>query len=949
MAKKKKKSNTGTKVHIKKGVKSFAIFLILIIVLGLIFMNLAFTSILVLGILFIMWLSKIFDKKKKKKWFRILINSLAIFILLCAIAGIGGIVWFFNYVITNAPEFNEDALSMSQSTKIYDANGVQIAELGTQKREIIKYNDLNDVLVDALVATEDSRFFQHNGFDAPRFLVASVKQAVGNSDAGGASTITMQVAKNSYNAEKANVTSGFEGIVRKFTDIYMAVFKIEKNYSKQEIIEFYLNNHFLGNNAYGVEQGALTYFNKHANQLNLAEASLLIGLFQAPSAYNPYKNAEAATERRKDVLYLMLHHGYITKEEYEIANAIPVESLLESQKVDQKYLSYLDTVTNEAEKKYGVNPNTSSLLIYTNMNSDYQQVLDDIMYGKTYTWENPVVKAGIAIVDINTGKILAIGGNRDQDGDRLYNYATMTKRQIGSTAKPIFDYGPGIEFNNWSTGKLFDDSKYYYSSGQQITNSDGGYMGIMTLRNALAQSRNIPALKAFQQVDNSKIYDFAVSLGMDLEEESINSKYLHEAYSIGSFNGSNPLKMAAAYAAFGNGGYYYEPYTITKIVFRDTGEVLTNESEKKQVMSSATAYMITDCLKTAVNSGASTVAKINGVNIAGKTGTTNHNTATLYKYGIYGSAINDAWVIGYDTKVSVAIWYGYEPISSEYWTTPNSAYAQRKNLFSAVGNKVFIRDGSDFAAPSTVVKLGVEYNPDVNAEPKLPSESTPQDKIIYEWFKKGTEPTEVSTRYQRFADSTGLTAKYDPSTMSVTLNWNPIAMPTDLFNEYGGVGYKIYKDGAYLGYSASATYTVNNVTDPNGTYRVSTGYEKYSGMDSLGVTYKLSYTDPNKYESSLNVPNESKYTIGDNLQSYDLNPSNKDVTFTKNGTKTDATIKVSIQNSNGDNVSNITTSAAQKYTVTYSITYNNYKNTLKRTVIVETKKEPEKTDPEKTE
>ena len=235
----KKKKVVNKKIHVKASVKLLAIFLVIVIVLGLIFMNFLFTAILVFGLLLIIWLSNILGRKKKKKWVRIVINTFVILFLLGAIAAVGGVAWFLNYVVEHAPEFDEDALSMTQTTKVFDSKGVEIAELGTQKREIIKYEQLNEVLVDALIATEDSRFFQHNGFDAPRFLVASTKQALGNSDAGGASTLTMQVAKNSYNADKADVTKGFEGIVRKFTDIYMAVFKIENNYSKQEIIEFY--------------------------------------------------------------------------------------------------------------------------------------------------------------------------------------------------------------------------------------------------------------------------------------------------------------------------------------------------------------------------------------------------------------------------------------------------------------------------------------------------------------------------------------------------------------------------------------------------------------------------------------------------------------------------------------------------------------------------------------
>lgn len=934
MAKKKKKN---TKIHIKPEVRNLAIFIAILFILGLIFMNFMFTIILILGILFIMWISNIVGKKRKRKWVRVVFNILAILFLLAAIAGVGVVAWFLNYVVDHAPEFNEDALTMTQTTKIYDAQGVEIAELGTEKREIIKYNQLNEVLVDALVATEDSRFFQHNGFDAPRFIVASMKQAMGQSDAGGASTLTMQVAKNSYNAENANETKGFKGILRKFTDIYMAVFKIEQNYSKQEIIEFYLNNHFLGNNAYGIEQAALTYFNKHANELNLAEASLLIGMFQAPGTYDPFKNPEAAQARRATVLKLMYNHGYISEEEREIANAIPVSKMLDTQKTAQKYWSYINTVVEEAQKRYGANPHTTSMLIYTNMNSEYQQAVDDLMSGRTYDWDNPDVQAGIAVVEAKSGKITAIGAGRNQEG--VYsptNYATQTVRQIGSTAKPIFDYAPGIEYNNWSTGKLFDDSKYYYSTGQEIRNSDRGYMGIITLRTALAQSRNVPALKAFQQTSQEDKLKMVRSLGITIEKESDQGNYLHEAYSVGAFNGSNPMEMAGAYAAFANGGYFTEPYTISKIKFRDTGEVVEHEEENKQVMSSATAFMITDCLKTAVTNGLSSAAKINGVNVAAKTGTTNYTAQIRYQYGLGDDALNDAWIIGYDPETVIALWYGYDPISTKYWSNPSSALRNRKNIFNQLGNKIFKKNGQDFAVPDTVVKVGVEATSDVNREPKLPSAYTPQEMIIYEWFKKGTEPTEVSAAYQRLSDVPSLTGSYNDQTKTVTLKWGAGAPPEeDLSSLYGELGYKVYMGSSFMGFTRDTSFTINNVDNPNTTYRVAQGYSQSGNVDSAGTVTSISYKDPANYKASLNVDKSKTYNVGAALDSHDANPKTSDVSLTKDGKAVTPNVSISITDSAGNKVAGISTSSPEVFKISYNISYGiSYKETLTRTVTV---------------
>ena len=853
----KKSTRKKSKLHIKKSFRNLLFFLIGVTIIGLVFTNFIFTLILLFGIILILFLSSMLENQKKKKWFRVTLNVVAILILLGAIAGIGGAAWFLKYIVDHAPEFSEDALSMSQTTKVYSSEGVEIAELGTQKREIIKYEDMNDTLVDALIATEDSRFFQHNGFDAPRFLLASLKQGLGNSNAGGASTITMQVAKNGYNADKAKLTKGFGGIARKFTDIYMAVFKIEKNYSKQEIIEFYMNNHFLGNNAYGIEQAAQTYFNKHAYELNLAEASLLIGMFKAPTAFNPFVNPDAASTRRAEVLNYMKLHGYITEEERKAATTIPVSSLLTATVEEKKYYGYLNQVVEEAINVYGANPHTTSLLVYTNMNTNYQQILDDVMSGKTYKWENPEVQAGVAVVEASTGKVLAIGAGRNLEGDRLYSFATKTKRQIGSSAKPLFDYGPGMEYLNWSTYKLFDDSKYYYSSGQEIRDSDRQYQGIITLRSALAGSRNIPALKAFQQVDNSKIKEFVLNLGItpeicqkgyeynrskglcvnqSNENDMVESSSLFESHSIGAFTGSNPLEMAGAYAAFANGGYYNEPYTISKIVFRDTDEVVTKEPENKKVMSDSTAFMITDVLKTAVNNGLSIAAKVNGVNVAAKTGTTNYSAATIYANGLPNNAVNDAWVVGYDPKIVVGLWYGYEPISKNYWTTNDTAYIQRRNLWAATAGKIFAKDGSDFTVPNSVVKVGVEIGTDVNEEPKLPSKYTPQDKIVYEYFKKGTEPTEYDLSNYRIPAPSNLRASENNG--KVTLSWSAVS-PGELGDSsHGTFGYNVYKDNVLIAWTDKTTYSFNP-SNVYGVYKIIGTYKSYNDLQTDAATIEI--------------------------------------------------------------------------------------------------------------
>ena len=464
-----------------------------------------------IAILFGVWIiiSRIPSNKKKKKVLYILL----ILFLVCGIICLGAFSLFIAYIKVNAdPKYNQSKLNTMEITRIYDKDGNEIAKLGSEKREKVTYDELPEVLVDAIIATEDSRFFQHNGLDAPRFFKATVGQLTGNSNAGGASTLTMQVVKNSFTDKYGQKTSGVAGIIRKFEDVYLAVFRLEKDYSKEQIIEYYVNNHFLGGNIYGVEEASNAYFGKSVGELNLSEAAIIAGMFKSPNFYRPTANPINAGERRKTVLYLMRRAGYITAEEEKAANAIPVESLTAdvNTSTENKYQGYIDTVVEEVEDKYDVNPYTTPLLVYTNLDRSRQNAVNSVLNGETYNWIDDRVQTGVAVLESETGKILAIGNgrsinSRNNSTASQFNYATQIKRQPGSTAKPLFDYGPGIEYNNWSTYEQFNDAPYTYSNGRSIKNWDGGYFGQITLRRALSASRNIPALKAFQGVKMKRL------------------------------------------------------------------------------------------------------------------------------------------------------------------------------------------------------------------------------------------------------------------------------------------------------------------------------------------------------------------------------------------------------------------------------------------------------------
>ena len=800
------------------------------------------------------------DKKKKK-----IINIILIIILGLGILCLLLFSAFLIYITITAPEFDAKKLDTKEMSIFYDGNNEKFAETGDERREKITYEELPQVFVDALVATEDSRFFEHNGFDAPRFLKASIGQLLGNSDAGGASTISMQVIKNSLTS---STDTGIKGIIRKFTDIYLAVFKLEKNYTKEQIIEFYVNNHGLGGMVYGVEEAAQTYFGKSASELNLSEAAIIAGMFQAPTYYKPDINPENAEKRRSTVLYLMVKHGYITQEEADIANSIPVEDLVVTQTgSSDPYQGYLDTVTKELSEKYNIDPTETPVEVYTNLDRSKQEAVNSVMNGETYTWIDDQVQAGVTVLDSQTGKVLAIGAGRNRTAGG-WNFAVDNKRQPGSTAKPLFDYGPGIEYNDWSTYQLFDDAPYSYSNGQSIKNWDNGYFGTITLRRALSASRNIPALKAFQQVDNNKIKEFVLNLGItpeicnkgyeydkeedlcvnpDDKKDTHKPNKIHEAHSIGAFDpGVSSLEMAGAYAAFSNGGYYTEPHTIQKIVLRDTGEVIEFKGEKKKVMSDATAFMISDVLQDVALTGGTPK------NVAAKTGTTNFDDATMEANNMPSDAIRDSWVVGYSTKTVIALWYGYKN------NDPNGVYVlhnvpatiQKDKIFNALVKAGAMESNREaFKQPNSVVKLGIV----AGSNPPKAAGSGYTGSVVYEYFKKGTEPEELDTSTVKLAKPGNFKVTYDEATNKVTLSWSAVN-PGE--NEgLGTFGYNVYLGSTLIGFTenTSYTYTLGNA-DPYATYKVVATYKGYSGLQGEAATYTLKEPEEEEPEDETTTP-----------------------------------------------------------------------------------------------
>lgn len=861
------------------------------------------------------------SKRKVSKKKKMILNIL----IICVIAFASLMAVFFAYIIVKAPKFDPNNLKFTQMSELYDTEGNIITKMGNENRTEISYDDLPEVLIDAIIATEDSKFFQHNGFDLARFMKASMYQLVGK-NGGGASTLTMQIAKNNYTSTESK---GFEGITRKFTDIYLSIFKIERKYTKKEILEFYVNDSYLGNGAYGVEQASLNYFGKSVSELNLAEASFIAGLFQSPTYYNPYNYPERAEGRRKTVLYLMQRHGYITEEEKEIAENSPITSYIKKTQTSgtySEYQGYIDTVVEELENEYDLNPYTTPLKIYTAMNRSKQDFVNKVMNGEAWKWENENAQAGVVMTDSASGEVLAVGAGRNKNSERSYNYATMTNRQIGSTAKPIFDYGPAVEYLGWGTVNYIDDTPTTYSDGTKISNSDGGYKGRLPLYQALGLSRNITALKTFQQVSkeagNDKILKFASSLGITPEVDK-NGK-IHEAHSIGSFTGStktgesrnSPMTMAGAYQAFSNGGYYIKPHTIKKFVYKDTDEVVETKSAKTRVMNDSTAYIINYSLNWSATEGlAKSAAGISGVQTAAKTGTSNFDEATRKRYRLSSKAVNDLWVCGYTPKQTITFWYGYDSITKGHSTT--SSWSTRDKFYRNLAENLFDKDGSSFARPSSIEEVSVVRN------------SIPLKKALYGgvigYFRKGTGPDETGTEQaEQLPSVSGVTSSISGNT--VHLKWNGISAE-DMVNlnfddSYGTLGYDIYvKDGSggsevYVGTTTSTSYT-HTTSYSNPVYVIYTAYSNYKTNRSKGVEHKVSITSDFDVKISNSTIEQGKTFV-----------DNKPIIVLYNSVDVTDGATITLESGSVD------TNILGTYKLTYKVTYQGKSKTVSRNVTV---------------
>ena len=581
-------------------------------------------------------------------------------IVIAAVVLGGGL---FLYFVSKAPALSESKLVATTSSKIYDNNNELIADLGAERRVNTQASEIPTDLVKAIVSIEDHRFFDHRGVDTIRIIGAALRNLQGQGGLQGASTLTQQLIKLTY----FSTSTADQTISRKAQEAWLAV-QLEQKATKQEILTYYINKVYMSNGNYGMQTAAQNYYGKDLKELSLPQLALLAGMPQAPNQYDPYSHPEAALERRNLVLSEMKDQNYISAEQYEKAINTPITDGLQSLKSANSYPAYMDNylkeVIDQVEQETGYNLLTTGMEVYTNVDKNVQQRLWDVYNTDEYVaYPDDELQVASTIVDVTNGKVLAQLGARHQSSNVSFgiNQAVETNRDWGSTMKPITDYAPALEYGVYdSTASIVHDVPYNYPGTDiPVYNWDHGYFGNITIQYALQQSRNVTAVETLNKVGLDRAKTFLNGLGIDYPS-------IHYANAISSNTtesnkkyGASSEKMAAAYAAFANGGIYHKPMYINKIVFSDGSEKEFSDAGTR-AMKETTAYMMTEMMKTVLVYGTGRGAYLPWLPQAGKTGTSNYTDDEIEKYiKNTGYVAPDEMFVGYTRKYAMAVWTGY--------------------------------------------------------------------------------------------------------------------------------------------------------------------------------------------------------------------------------------------------------------------------------------------------
>lgn len=659
------------------------------------------------------------------------IRRIMIFLSIVALFGLVMTAGVVIYSAGSLPEWNPELLTGAKTTLLYDDHGNVAADLHAEEnRTEISLEIVPEQLIQAFISTEDQDFYKHYGVTIRGITRAFLRNvSSGDLTGEGASTITMQLARNAF-------LTFDKQWQRKIQEALLS-FKIEATYSKDEILSMYLNKIYFGSGAYGVQAAAATYFGKDVTELTLGECALLAGIPQNPNSANPFKSPEKAKARQKMVLNNMAACGYIDQAAAD--NAFKDELIYNhSENKNIQYGFFVDAVVEEAlDILEGLeiydDPNNaiyrSGLKIYTTMNPVLQNHAESLYQNDanfpSESKNGQLVQSAMVLMDHSNGEIKAVMGGRKYEQRRGFNRATSAYRQPGSSIKPITVYSPALEAG-YMPYYVLDDSPISFKISNTVwspQNYDLGYRGLITMRTAVQYSVNTYAVQLLDKIGIGFSFDFGKTMGLELVDTPGTNDLGLAPLSLGGLTkGATPLQMAAAYGAIGNGGIYVKPHFITRIVDDKGIEIYNFELKLTRVMSDQTSWLMTNMLQTVTAAGTGTNAQVPGVPTAGKTGTSEN-----YK---------DSWFCGFTPGYSVAVWMGYDEelnMSSVY----GGGFPAK--IFRSMLQKAHeIKNPAALPMPGGITQIQV-----CSKSGLLPGENCPEDSIITDYSRNDSIPTEI--------------------------------------------------------------------------------------------------------------------------------------------------------------------------------------------------------------
>lgn len=664
------------------------------------------------------------ERRRKWRGVRLALLSLLVagLVFLCF-----GAIYVFGF--DGWVRFDPDKLTdIPQSLMIFDGEGQLVETLhGAEDRVVIPLSEVSEQVRDAFLAAEDVRFYDHPGVDVVRIFGAFIADIRSGSYSQGASTISQQLIKNTHLTNDKTLT-------RKLQEAVMAL-QLEREYSKDEILELYLNDNYFGAGAYGIEAAARTYFGKHASELTLAEGALLAGVLKSSVHYAPHINPEASVKRRNLVLDLMAENDFITESEAAAAKKEPLR-LNMSDTSDYAYPYYTEYVLSQAADKLGISGEellSGGYRVYTALDTRLQGLAESLFEDESNFPEDAadgtVVQGAFVAVDAKTHEITALVGGRNRSVKLGLNRAVQSRRQPGSSIKPVLVYAPAIEKLGYSPTSILLDEQMTFGD-YSPTSSSGKYRGYVTMRQAVESSLNVPAVKLLSEIGVPSAKRFAQKLGITFDG---NDNGLSLA--LGGFtNGVTPLELCGAYAAFADGGLYASPECIRSITDAQGNVLYERREESERVMSQASAYLLTSMLASVVDEGTGKVLSETGLELAGKTGTA----------GYTGGKNRDAWMAAYSADIAAAVWMGFDDTDDTHCLSDKVTGGKQpaeflSKFFSGVYEEL---DAPEFVMPEGIEAVRVDKRAlEEDHEVVLATALTPEEESAVEVFAAGSAPT----------------------------------------------------------------------------------------------------------------------------------------------------------------------------------------------------------------